>query len=259
MGWYWEIAKNDGQRCLHIVDTAKNTSVIELLPKQITTGEFMDLVVGIGEKTTSYDYKNMVRRIERSRNRIENKLLLWNTQFETSWDIARGLYYIQRSLCPSRLVNSYGQYANDDVGTRFAVVYLDSDAKTFWTLSTDDAYAMLYDHSFDTEDDGHIDELRTLMSTIARFADTAFVPTFEYIMEKRLKKVEKIFKEQGQEASNAELEKIMSKMTVEEVFAGLDSKRLKENPTSYRTLLRCWELSLKRLQEGKKTRLEVTL
>lgn len=97
------------------------------------------------------------------------------------------------------------------------------------------------------------------MSTIARFADTTLVLTFEYIMEERLKKVEKIFKEQGQEVSNAELEKFMSKMTVEEVFAGLDSKRLKENPTSYRTLLRCWELSLKRLQEGKKTRLEVAL
>lgn len=259
MGWYWEIARNDGQRCLHVVDTAKNTSVIELLPRQITMGEFIDLVISIGEKTTSYDYKNMVRRIERSRNRIENKLLLWNTQFETSWDIARGLCYIQTGLCPSRLGNSYGQYASDNVRTKFAVVYLDSDAKTFWTLSTDDAHTMLYDHVFDTESDDHIDKLRTLMSTIAQFANIAFVSTFEYIMEERLKKVEKIFKEQGQEASNAELEKFMSKMSLEEVFAGLDSKRLKENPTSYRTLLRCWELSLKRLQKGKKTRVEVTL
>ena len=224
MVWHWEIARNDGQRCLYVADMAKNTSVIELLPRQINMGEFIDLVVSIGDKTTSYDYKNMVRRIERSRSRIENKLLLWNTQFETSWDIARGLCYIQTGICPSRLVNSYGQYANDDVRTKFAVVYLDSDAKTFWTLSTDDAHVMLYDHVFDTEDDDHIDELRTLMSTIVRFADTAFVPTFEYIMEKRLKEVEKIFKEQGQEASNAELEKFMSKMTLEEVFVGLDSK-----------------------------------
>lgn len=259
MGWYWEIARNDGQRCLHVVDTAKNLSVIELLPKQITMSEFIDLVISIGEKTTNYDYKNMVRRIERSRDRIKDKLLLWNTQFETSWDIARGLCYIQTGLCPSRLGNSYGQYANDDVRTRLAVVYLDSDAKTFWTLSTDDAHVMLYDHLFDTEDDGHIGEMRTLMSTIARFADNAFVPMFEYIMDERLQEVEKIFKEQGQEASNAELEKFMSKMTVEEVFAGLDSKRMNENSTSYRTLLRCWELSLKRLQEGKKTRVEVTL
>lgn len=259
MGWYWEIARNDGQRCLHVVDTAKNTSVMELLPKQITMGEFIDLVISIGEKTTSYDYKNMVRRMERSKDRIRDKLLLWNTQFETSWDIARGLCYIQTGLCPSRLGNSYGQYADDNVRTKFAVVYLDSDAKTFWTLSTDDAHVMLYDHLFDTEDDGHISDLEVSMSTIARFADTFLVPTFEYFMDERLKEVEKIFKEQGQEASNAELEKFMSKMTVEKVFAGLDSKRLKENPTSYRTLLRCWELSLKRLQEGKKTRVEVTL
>lgn len=259
MGWYWEIARNDGQRCLHVVDTAKNLSVMELLPEQITIGEFIDLVISIGEKTTSYDYKNMARRIERSRDRVKDKLLLWNTQFETSWDIARGLYYIQLGLCPSRLGSSYGQYASDNVCTKLAVVYLDSDAKTFWTLSTDDAHTMLYDRLFDTEDDGHIGDLETSMSTIARFADTSFVPMFEYIMDKRLKEVEKIFKEQGQEASNAELEKFMSKMTLEEVFAGLDSKRLKENPTSYRTLLRCWELSLKRLQEGKKTRVEVTL
>lgn len=259
MGWYWEIARNDGQRCLHVVDTAKNTSVIELLPRQITMGEFIDLVISIGEKTTSYDYKNMVRRIERSKDNIKDKLLLWNAQFETSWDIARGFCYIQTGLCPSRLGNSYGQYANDNVRTKFAIVYLDSDAKTFWTLSTDDAHTMLYDHLFDTEDDGHIDELRILMSTSARFADRVFVSMFEYFMDERLKEVETIFKEQGQEASNAELEKFMSKMTLEEVFAGLDSKRLKENPTSYRTLLRCWELSLKRLQEGKKTRVEVTL
>lgn len=259
MVWHWEIARNDGQRCLYVADMAENTSVMELLPKQITVGEFIDLVISIGEKTTSYDYKNMVRRIERSRHNIKNKLLLWNTQFETSWDIARGLCYIQTGLCPSRLGNSYGQYASDNVRTKFAVVYLDSDAKTFWTLSTDDAHVMLYDHLFDTEDDDCIGDMRALMSTIARFADKAFVPTFEYFMDERLKEVEKIFKEQGQEASNAELEKFMSKMTVEEVFAGLDSKRLKENPTSYRTLLRCWELSLKRLQEGKKTRVEVTL
>lgn len=259
MGWYWEIARNDGQRCLHVVDTAKNTSVMELLPKQITTSKFIDLVIDIGEKTTSYDYKNMVRRTERSRHNIKGKLLLWNAQFETAWDIARGFYYIQMGLCPNRLVTSYGRYADENIHTEFAVVYLDSDARTFWALSTDDAYTMLYDHSFDTEDDGHIDELRTLMSTIARFADTTFVSTFEYIMEKRLKEVEKIFKEQGQEASNIELKKFMSKLTLEEVFVGLDSKRLKENPTSYRTLLRCWELSLKRLQEGKKTRVEVTL
>lgn len=259
MGWYWEIARNDGQRCLHVVDTAKNLSVMELLPKQITMSEVIDLVISIGEKTTNYDYKNMARRIERSRDRIKDKLLLWNTQFEKSWDIARGLCYIQTGLCPSRLGNSYGQYASDDVRTKLAVVYLDSDAKTFWTLSTGDAHVMLYDYVFDTEDDGHIGEMRTLMSTIARFADKAVVPMFEYIMDNRLKEVETIFKEQGQEASNAELEKFMSKMTVEKVFAGLDSKRLKENPTSYRTLLRCWELSLKRLQEGKKTRLEVTL
>lgn len=259
MGWYWQIVRNDEQRCLHVVDTAKNTSVIELLPKRITMGEFIDLVINIGEKTTSYDYKNMVRRIERSRDNIKDKLLLWNTQFETSWDIARGLYYIQRGLCPDKLVRSYGQYASDNVRTKFAVVYLESDARIFWALNTDDAYTMLYDHSFDTEDDGHIDELRTLMSTIARFADTAFVPTFEYIMEKRLKEVETIFKEQGQEASNIELEKFMSKMTVEEVFAGLDSERQEKKSSSYRTLLRCWDLSLKRLQEGKKTRLEVSL
>lgn len=259
MGWYWEIARNDGQRCLHVIDTAKNTSVIELLPRQITMGEFIDLVISIGEKTTSYDYKNMVRRIERSKDNIKDKLLLWNTQFETSWDIARGLCYIQTGLCPSRLGNSYGQYANDDVRTMFAVVYLDSDAKTFWTLSTDDAHAMLYDYLFDVENDGHISEMKMLMSIIVRFAGTSFVPMFEYIMDKRIEKVEKIFEEQGQEVSNAELEKFMSKMSLEEVFAGLDSKRSKENPASHRTLLRCWELSLKRLQEGKKTRVEVTL
>lgn len=259
MGWYWEIARQDEQRCLHVVDTAKNLSVIELLPRQITMNEFIDLVISIDEKTTSYDYKNMVRRIERSRDRIKDKLLLWNTRFETSWDIARGLCYIQTGLCPSRLGNSYGQYASDNVRTKLAVVYLDSDAKTFWTLSTDDAHTMLYDHLFDTEDDDHISEMKMLMSRIACFADKAFVPMFEYIMDKRLKEVEAIFKEQGQEASNAELKKFMSKMTVEEVFAGLDSKRMNENPASYRTLLRCWELSLKRLQEGKKTRVEVTL
>lgn len=261
MGWYWEIARKDGkeQHCLYVVDTAKNTSVIELLPRQITIGEFIDLIVSIGKKTTSYDYKNMVRRTERSRHNIEGKLLLWNAQFETAWDIARGFYYIQMGLCPNRLVTSYGRYADENIHTEFAAIYLDSDARTFWALSTDDAYTMLYNHSFDTEDDGHIDELRTLMSTIARFADKAFVPTFEYFMHERMEKVEKIFKEQGQEASNAELEKFMSKMTVEEVFAGLDSKRMNENPASYRTLLRCWELSLKRLQEGKKTRVEVTL
>ena len=139
MVWHWKIVRNDGQRCLHVADMAENTSVIELLPRQINMGEFIDLVVSIGDKTTSYDYKNMVRRIERSRSRVENKLLLWNTQFETSWDIARGLCYIQTGICPSRLVNSYGQYANDDVRTKFAVVYLDSDARTFWALSTDDA------------------------------------------------------------------------------------------------------------------------
>lgn len=259
MGWYWEIARNDGQRCLHVADTAKNLSVMELLPRQITMGEFINLVVSIGEKTTSYDYKNMVRRIERSKDGIKDKLLLWNTQFETSWDIARGLYYIQTGLCPSRLGRSYGQYASDNVRTKLAVVYLDSDAKTFWTLSTDDAHTMLYDHLFDTEDDDHISNLETSMSTITRFADTSLSSMFEYIMDKRMEEVEKIFKEQGQEASNARLEKFMSKMTLEEVFAGLDSKRLKENPTSYRTLLRCWELSLKRSQEGKKTRVEVTL
>lgn len=261
MGWYWEIARKDGkeQRCLYVVDTAKNTSVIELLPRQITIGEFIDLIVSIGKKTTSYEFKEMVGRIEQSKGRVKDKLLLWNSQFETSWDIARGLCYIQTGLCPSRLGNSYGQYASDNVRTKFAVVYLDSDAKTFWTLSTDDAHTMLYDHLFDTEDDEHIDEMKILMLTIARFADTFFVSMFEYIMDERLQEVEKIFKEQGQEASNIELEKFMSKITLEEVFAGLDSKRLKENPASYRTLLRCWELSLKRLQEGKKTRLEVSL
>ena len=222
-------------------------------------GEFIDFVICFGEKTTSYDYKNMVRRIERSRNRIENKLLLWNTQFETSWDIARGFYYIQRGLCPSRLGNSYGQYASDNVRTKFAAVYLDSDVRTFWTLSTDDAHTILYDHLFDTEDDYYIGDIRALMSIIVRFVDKAFVPMFEYIMDERLKEVNTIFKEQGQEASNAELEKFMSKMTLEEVFAGLDSKQMKENSASYRTLLRCWELSLRRLQEGKKTRMEVML
>lgn len=259
MGWYWEILRNDGQCYLYVVDTTKKTSVVELLSRRITMGEFIDIVISIGEKTTSYEYKNMVYRMERSKDRIRDKLLLWNTQFETSWDIARGLCYIQTGLCPSRLGNSYGQHADDNMRTKFAVVYLDSDAKTFQTLSTDDAYVMLYDHLFDTEDDGHISDLKTSMSTIARFADKAFVSMFEYIMDERLKEIETIFKEQGQEASNAELEKFMSKMTVEEVFAGLDSKRLKENSTSYRTLLRCWELSLKWLQEGKKTRLEVTL
>lgn len=259
MGWYWEIARNDGQRCLHVVDTAKNTSVIELLPRQITIGEFIDLIVSISKKTTSYEFKEMIGRIERSKGRVKDKLLLWNTQFETSWDIARGLCYIQTGLCPSRLGNSYGQYADQSMSTKFAVVYLDSDAKTFWTSSTDDAHTMLYDHVFDTESDDHMGDLKILMSTIVRFEDKAFVSMFEYIMDERLKEIETIFKEQGQEASNAELEKFMSKMTVEEVFAGLGSKRLKENPASYRTLLRCWELSLKRLQEGKKTRVEVTL
>lgn len=259
MGWYSEITRNDGQRCLHVADMAKNTSVIELLPRQITVGEFIDLIISIGEKTTSYEFKEMVGRIERSKGRVKDKLLLWNTQFETSWDIARGLYYIQMGLCPSNLESSYGQYAGEGMSTKFAVVYLDSDAKTFWTLSTDDAHTMLYDYVFDTEDDGHIIEMKVLMSTAMRFADKALVPMFEYIIDERLKEVEKIFKEQGQEASNAELEKFMSKMTVEEVFAGLDSKRSKKDPMSYRTLLRCWELSLKRLQEGKKTRLEVSL
>ena len=259
MGWYWEIARNDGQCCLHVVDTAKNTSVIELLPRQITTSKFIDLVINIGEKTTSYDYKNMVRRIERSRDRITDKLLLWNRQFETSWDIARGLYYIQRSLCPSKLESSYGQYADENIHTEFAVVYLDSDAKTFWTLSTDDAHTMLYDYVFDTENDEHINDMKTLMSTIARFADAAFVLMFKYFMDECMEKVEKIFKEQGREASNVKLETFMTRMTVEEVFAGLDSERQEKKPSSYRTLLRCWKLSLKRLQEGKKTRLEVSL
>lgn len=259
MGWHWEIVRNDGQRCLHVIDTAKNISVMELLPKQITMGEFIDLVISIGEKTTNYDYKNMVYRMERSKDRIRDKLLLWNTQFETSWDIARGLCYIQTGLCPSRLGNSYGQYADENMSTKFAVVYLDSDAKTFWILSTKDAHVMLYDHLFDTEDDEHINEMKTFMLTIVRFVDAALVWMFKYFMDERMEKIEKIFKEQGQKASNAELEKFMSKMTLEEVFAGLDSKRLKENPASYRTLLRCWELSLKRLQEGKKTRMEVTL
>lgn len=261
MGWYWEIARNNGQRCLHVVDTAKNKSVMELLPKQITLGEFVDRIVSIStdEKITNYDFKDMVRKIEWLKDNIKDKLLLWNGKFETSWDIARGLCYIQTGLCPSKLVNSYGQYASDNVRTKFAVVYLDSDTKTFWTLSTDDADAMLYNHVFDTEDDEDVSELKTMLLTL-RHSITELLPSmFAYIMGERLKEVEKIFKEQEQEAGNAELEKFMSKMTVEEVFAGLDSKRMTERPTSYRTLLRCWDLSLKRLQEGKKTRLRVSL
>lgn len=258
MGWYWEIARNDGQRCLHVADTAKNLSIIEPLPKQITIGEFTDLVINIGNKTTSYEFKDMVRKIKQSRDNIKDKLLLWNKQFETSWDIARGLYYIQVGLCPSRLVTSYGRYAGEGVRTRFAVVYLDQDVRTFWTLSTDDAHTMLYNYPIRVEDN-HGSELKMLMIAFRHSTATSLPSMFEYTMTKRMEEVEKIFKEQGQEASNAELEKFMSKMTLEEVFAGLDSKRMKENPTLYRTLFRCWELSLKRLQEGKKTRVEVTL
>lgn len=261
MGWYWQIARRDEQRCLHVVDTAKNVSVMELLPKQITLGEFVDRIVSIStyEKITDYDFKDMVRKIERSRESIKDKLLLWNSDFETAWNIARGFYYIQVGRCPSRLATSYGRYAGEDIRTKFASVYLDSDAKTFWTLSTDNADAMLYDYVFDTEDDEHVSELKTLLMMFRHSTNSMLSSMFKYIMDERLKEVETIFKEQGREASNVKLETFMTKMTVEEVFVGLDSKRLKENSTSYRTLLRCWELSLKRLQEGKKTRVEVTL
>lgn len=261
MGWYWEIARNDGQCCLHVVDTAKNTSVIEVLSRQITLGELVDLIVSIStdKKIANCDFRDMVRKIEQSRDNIKDKLLLWNGKFETSWDIARGLCYIQMGLCPSRLVTSYGQYAGKNVRTEFAVVYLDSDTKTFWTLSIDNADAMLYNHVFDTEDDEGVSELKTMLLTLRHSTTAMLSSMFAYIMGERLKEVEKIFKEQGQEASNAELEKFMSKMTLEEVFAGLDSKQMKEKPTLYRILFRCWELSLKRLREGKKTRLEVSL
>ncbi len=137
MGWYWQIVKNDEQHCLHVVDTAKNISVMELLPKQITLGEFVDRIVGIStdEKITDYDFKEMVYKIERSRDNIKDKLLLWNGKFETAWDIARGLYYIQVGCCPSSLATSYGRYAGENIRTKFAIVYLDSDARTFWTLT----------------------------------------------------------------------------------------------------------------------------
>lgn len=261
MGWYWQIVRNDEQHCLYVVDTAKNVSVMELLPKQITLGEFVDCIVGIStdEKITDYDFKDMVRKIEWSRDNIKDKLLLWNRDFETAWNITRGFYYIQRGRCPSRLATSYGRYAGENIRTEFASAYLDSDVRTFWTLGTEDVDAMLYNYAFDTENDEGVSELKTALLALKHSTTSMLSSMFAYIVGERLKEVETIFKEQGREASNVKLGTFMTRMTVEEVFAGLDSERQEKKPSSYRTLLRCWDLSLKRLQEGKKTRLEVSL
>lgn len=258
MVWHWEIARNDGRPCLYVADMAKNMSVIEPLSSRITIGEFIDLVIRLGDKITNCDFREMIKKIERSRDSIKDKLLLWNTNFELSWDFARGFYYIQVGLCPSRLVTKYGRHASEIVHIKFAVVYLDRDFRMFWTLSADDAQSMLYNYSMKVGDSND-NELKMLLMTFEHSTATSLPSMFEYVMEKRMKEVKTIFKAQGQEASNAELEKFMSKMTLEEVFAGLDNERLKNSPASYRTLLRCWELSLKRLREGKKTRLEVSL
>lgn len=258
MGWYWRITKNDGRHCLCVVDMAKDMSVMEPLSDQITIGEFVNIVIGLKDKITNCNFKNMVRKIKRLKGDIKDRLLLWDSQFEMSWDIARGLYYIQQGFCPSHLATMYGRYADEDVRTKFAVVYLDSDAKMFWTLSTEDAHEMLYNYSMSVE--GNCDnELKILMMKFTHFTDTSLLTMFEYIMGIRMSEIKKIYREQGKEAGDAKLETFMQRRTMGEVFAGLDGKRLENYPSSHRVLSRCLELSLKRLAEGKKMRLEVLL